>query len=212
MAAFVDLDALQAIVQTNAGPLVAVSWGNTPNPMPVASGLDGNGIPLAGMPAAPPAIDPAHSGGAVAITLDLAPITQVGWDDTRRTFDPTANGGAGAIAIVQTGIRHFTLTMRVESDLYPAALTVCERMRTRWLRKSTLAALKAIGCALREVSDTRSMQVAYWDQKTIDVASLDVHLTYGMTEADPIGDQPAGDPVGNWIQTVGFDTKSTPKP
>lgn len=199
MAAFVDLSALEAIVQANVGELVAVSWGNTPNPMAVSSGLDTDGIPIAGLPTNPRARPVHGSGSSVSVTLDIPTIVQVGVDDTRRGFDPAANAGAGAVTMVQFGIRHFSLTMRVEADAYPAALTVCERMRTRWLRKSTRAALHAIDCAIREVGDTRSGNVQVRDQKTMDVATLEVLLAFRAYEADPIGETT---PAGNWIAST----------
>lgn len=199
MAAFVDLSVLTAIVQTNAGPLVDVSWGNTPVSMAVSSGLDTNGSPIAGLPGNPKARHVHGSGSSVAITLDIPSIQAVGVDDTRRVFDPAANAGVGAIVMAQFGIRHFSLTMRVEADAYPAAITVCERMRTRWLRKSTRAMLHAIDCAIREVGDTHSGLGPARDQKTMDVATLEVMLAFRAYEADPIGETT---PVGNWVAST----------
>lgn len=195
MAAFVDLSVLTSIVQTNAGPLIDVSWGNTPVSMAVSSGLDANGSMIPGLPTNPKARHVAGSGGSVSITLDIPSIQAVGVDDTRRTF----NAGTGVIEMAQFGIRHFSLTMRVEADAYPAAITVCERMRTRWLRKSTRAALHAIDCAIREVGDTHSGNGAARDQKTMDVATLEVMLSFRAYEADPIGETT---PAGNWIEST----------
>ena len=193
MPAFIDIDALAAIVQLNAGPLVSVSWGTSPDRFQGFDGLDGSGNPLAGMPSIGPPANAAGSGSACRITLDIGPIVQVGVDDTRRDFDPVAN----AQVLTQYGLRQFTLTMRVESDTYPAAATVCERMRTRWLRKSTLAALSAINCALRKVSDTRSIDVKAWDNRAIDACVLEVFLTYRVEEIDTVGEE-----SGNWIESV----------
>lgn len=199
MAAFVDLGALEEIVRANAGPFVAISWGNTPNPMAVSSGLDPDGGMIAGLPTNPRARPVHGSGSSVSITLDIPSIQAVGVDDTRREFVTSIADPSGSIAMAQFGIRHFSLTMRVEADAYPAALTVCERMRTRWLRKSTRAALHAIDCAIREVGDTRSGNVQIRDQKTMDVATLEVMLAFRAYEADPIGETT---PVGNWIAST----------
>lgn len=199
--AFVDFDALTAIVQANAGGLVSVQWGTTPDPFQGFAGLDGNGNPLPGMPSAPPALDPAASGSACKVTLDVTSISPVGVDDTRRDFIPGEGGAPGHVQLTQYGLRHFTLTMRVESDTYPSSQTVAERMRTRWLRRSTTEALHAIGCALRRVGDCRSMSVPAWDNRTIDACTLEVFLAYAVEEVDTVGETGSEHP-GNWIESV----------
>jgi hypothetical protein len=196
---FLDLDALLAIVQGNVGPRVPVAWANQPEKRYGPSGLDRFGMPIVGIPVPPNPTAPTPSGGmggGMKVTLDVPILSQLGTDDTRRTFDTDAQ----AIVLTQVGWRNFTLSYTIESEKFPAALTVAERMRTRWYRKSTLAQLRAISIAMRSVGDVRSISTKPWDKRMLDAVVCEVFLRYTSTEIDDVGETT---PVGNWIQTIG---------
>ena len=184
--AFVDLTALLGIVQLNAGPNVSVTWSTDPDEQQAFAGLNESGQ-------ISPSSDSAALG--VRVVLDIPSIRAVGVDDSIRRYNSTNDTND----LTQAGLREFTLSIRVETESYPAALTTCERMRGRWLRKSTLAKLNAIQCALRRVGDTISVGAQSWDHKLVDAAVIEIELTYLYVEFDPIGEAV---PPGNYIQTV----------
>lgn len=197
--AFLDLDALLAIVQANVGERVAVAWSNTPELLRGPSGLDELGNPIAGVDGGPIAVTPVGGlGVGMRVELDTPVLSQVGTDETRRTYD----AGTNTQIITQIGLRNFTLTMRVECEVFPSAWTVCERMRTRWYRKGVLAQLRALNIAMRRVGDVISMSVPDQDRRVIDAARLDVFLRYCAVEVDTLTETV---PPGNWIETLGPD-------
>lgn len=103
-----------------------------------------------------------------------------------------------AQVLEQVGRRHFTLSIKVESERADA-FALCERINTYWNFRSTVRTLPAYFMALREVTDTLALPETNWDGKTIQAASCDVLLAYSGVVTDSTGET---DTVsGNWIET-----------
>ncbi len=182
--AFVDVDLLEKIAQENAGPGVAVVWEGDPEPVQGWGGLGSAGQVDANADSATL---------AARLALSIVSIDPRFVDDTIRRYNSTTH----KIELTQAGLREFVLQLAVTSESSPAAMTVCERMRGRWLRKSTLARLRAAKIALRSIGRTIPGPTKSWDNKLVDVAIVELNMTYLYVEKDPIGEDD-----GNWIETV----------
>ena len=108
------------------------------------------------------------------------------------------------VVVLQCGLRHFTVTVTIESDDFPAAITTAERLRVRLARRSTFDALNVIGCAHRDVGTTRNISAKNWNGRAVDAVMIEWFLTYAVNEVDTVGEGPDFD--GNWIQTVDTPT------
>ena len=200
LATLFDLDALKAIVQGIVGERVPVLWGTNPELLRGPSGLGPTGLPIPGVPplSSPSTPTPAGGmGGGMSITLDVPVLSPTGVPDTRRTFDSVDQ----VQILTQVEVCNFTLTIKIESDSYPAAITVAQRLKRQFRRKSTLAALRAMNVALRRLGDAVSISVANWDNRIVDALVLDVFLRYTEVEIDDPGETTPT--PGLWIETIG---------
>jgi hypothetical protein len=189
----VNLAELKALVQALVGESVQVYWNTEALRQDGGSGLDANAYPL---PPVPPATSAAGQGQAVRVTLDIPSLTTYAMDENVREMNDVTE----LLEITQWGFRLFTLSVKVESEFIPDAFTVAERLRARFSFVSTGQSLRDIRCALREVSELRSLAIAQWDTRAVNVVQFDVWLTFAMSAPDDIGEGPS--PMGNWIETV----------
>lgn len=165
---------------------VSAAFSNDVGTFDAFAGLD----PL-GAPVLAPA-DPGVITTAVSIWLNIPSFVRIGVDDTYNELDL----GTNKLDVTEAGIRHFTLSIRIESDNVDSQM-VAERIRAGFLRRSTLASLAALRLAVRDVMDARPLEIK-WNNRTVKATNLDVLLTYGFAATDPNG----GESVGDWIETI----------
>lgn len=183
---FPDKDGLAALVTEFAGLSngVAAGFSNSPGTFDAFAGLGPLGAPLA---------TPGTSiSSAVSIGLNIPTFVQRHVDDTINTLDDETD----LLDVVQAGLRHFTLSIRIESDTVDTQ-EIAERIRAGFTRKSTIAKLHELRCALRDVLEARPLEVR-WNNRTIKATNVDVLLTFGFLATDPNG----GESEGNWIETA----------
>lgn len=131
------------------------------------------------------------------VTLSILGIRSPGIDDYRRAYD----AGTQKQSLTIVGAREFTVQALIECTGEILATDVAERLISAFRRPSTLDALRSLDCALRTCSEVRGAQVPAWDQKTTTGAIVEIGLTWGRVEADPIGETGATVP-NNWIETM----------
>lgn len=188
-----DKAGLCALVASLAGLQngITAAFSNEPGTFDAFAGLGPLGAPLTG----PAASNPSP---AVSIWLNIPTFTDVGVDDTINALNETTN----LLEVLEAGLRHFTLTIRIESDNVDTQ-AVAERIRAGFQRRSTIAPLHELRCALRDVLEARPLEIK-WNNRTIKATNLDVLLTYGFAATDPNGGESAGD----WIEDISYKDPS----
>lgn len=187
--AFVDFDALEAIVRTNAGANVVVTTTTSVWSMPGFAQLDPSGQPN-NVP-----------GGALEIRLDIPVIGNRFPDSVEYAYDSFDDEQNVTIK----GVREFTLALTILSDSPLMAATVAERLRTRFTRAGVRAALLAIGCTVLSTGTVKSITVPAWDNREIDAVIFELFMNYNVVEVDDT------DPAeGDYIASVTPLTNTEP--
>ena len=129
--------------------------------------------------------------------LSIGATASLGIDDRRYTYDDTAPNGE-QIEFTEGGLRRFTFSIRCQSYDHTDGRTahqIVEQVRDRIRRRSSLAALNAVECALIRREASTELPTEY-DQHLVSDAQLDLILAAAVTEADPAKD--------TWIETFGY--------
>jgi hypothetical protein len=117
--------------------------------------------------------------------LSVSPVTPVGVDDIVIDYDADRTEGQEICDNV-LGVRNFTLSVKVESyeqgDAL-AAVNYLENLRNRLKRRSTGAALRAVGVAIRGTEPSRDLS-ALRDDRWTSIAVLDIRLRMAVSETD----------------------------
>ncbi len=136
--------------------------------------------------------------------LKITSSSEVGEDQVSyelQKIDPEDPESEEDIFEVITGLRKFTLNVRVEStehsdDLW--ALEVLERIRTRFKRTSAQAALLDLNVSISEmrpaIKASRTIDKRVWS-----IGSMDIVFLVQITDRDPV-------PIG-WIEHVNVESR-----
>lgn len=181
----IDEQALKDLIQSLLGDHITVDWQREPEHWPGFSGIAADG-----------SADTNSSLGA-QVTLSMTSVMGVGTDDMRRTY----NALPQTQTIEQVGLRHVNVQALVECGGEISAPSIAERIITGFQRRSTLNALRELGCALRRVAEIRGQSVPAWDNKYADGCVVEIDLTWGSASPDPIGETGTEVPH-NWIETL----------
>jgi len=176
---------LKDLIQAVLGSQITVDWAREPEHWPGFSGIAADGTANVNSPL------------GAQVTLSWISIVGVGVDDMRRTYDPDEE----TQTVTQVGSRHLDLQCLVECSGEISAGALAERLITGFQRKSTLNALRELGCAMRRAYEVKGNSVPAWDTKFTDSTVVEVQLTWGLESLDPIGETGTEVP-NNWIESV----------
>lgn len=141
-----------------------------------------------------PYVDPAQR--AIA-RLSIKSVVSQGWDENGQDFDPQQPQGF-ELADLWSGIRKFTLSIRIESFEQSDGKTAqeyCEDVRARLYWRSSVEACHAVNCAV--YSDEQTVEVPVQaDDRAQSVAVLDLRCRVMIHVIDP--------DRFSWIENVGL--------
>jgi hypothetical protein len=186
---YLDLGALHNFLQALVGPRVNLSNGG-PERVDGFADVNDLGVPLATM-------DPDDVKGlpALKVTWSILGWVARGQDDLVREFDEDTD----KLTTTVKGLRHFTLSIQAESDAVTCH-SVIERLRLMFNSPSVLDGLRALGIAIRDVSDTRAIKVPDRDRQTYDASLVEIRCSFGTEMVDTeVG---AGEAAGAYIASV----------
>lgn len=128
-------------------------------------------------------VHPEHS---QALYLKVLSVASKGVDETR--FENIEIEDVPDLQATQCGLRRFTLQVQSRCTEYEDNLwcmQTLERIRTRLRRLSSLAALRAVGCALIRIENAVDISFRS-DQHIWSAGNLDVILACEVNDVDPI--------------------------
>lgn len=174
---YVDLEAVQGLLQILAGQRVQVVMDGDPEKINGFADITDMGAPLM-------TADPDDVLGRPALTLRATVGAWVGRgdDDITRSYD----SGTDRLKVTLFGQRDFTMTIKAEGDGVTTHAAV-ERLRTLFRMPSTIQAFRDLGLVIRSVGPTQAMTLS-WDNRQVDASIMEVFLSFGVEMLDPVGE------------------------
>lgn len=135
-----------------------------------------------------PVIDPNTAG---QLFIEIKAGAELGVDDFELSYD----GNTELQVTTQKGNRLFTCSVKMIScDSTRNAYKTLELLRSKLKRKSSLDVLRAQNITIYRAEAVSTLPTTF-DNRTVSVANLDLHMSYFFSEVDNTVD-------GVWIETI----------